>query len=85
MPETIEFARCPEHGLHGQRARCFECGAECEQVRMVPLAEVERVVQERDQLRAACCVLLDAKDRAILGHDDDRWTAVRDALGEAGE
>lgn len=35
---TVEIARCPEHGLHGQRDECFICEGPVEQVRMVPLA-----------------------------------------------
>lgn len=37
MPKIVEnFARCPEHGLHGQRTACFVCDGPVEQVAMVP-------------------------------------------------
>lgn len=32
---TFFVARCPEHGLHGCRAECFECGGPVEQVEVV--------------------------------------------------
>lgn len=34
-----DIAWCPEHGLHGARDTCFECGKPVEQIRMVPLDE----------------------------------------------
>lgn len=33
---VVHIARCPEHGLHGQRTECFVCGGPVEQVPMVP-------------------------------------------------
>lgn len=38
MTDVVLIARCPEHGLHGQRDTCFECGGPVEQVAMVPAA-----------------------------------------------
>jgi hypothetical protein len=36
MPEaTVLIARCPVHGLHGEREECFVCGGPVEQVPMV--------------------------------------------------
>lgn len=32
---TIQIARCPEHGLHGERDECFVCGGPVEQVEMI--------------------------------------------------
>lgn len=38
MPDDVVFiARCPEHGLHGERDECFVCGGPVEQVAMQPL------------------------------------------------
>ncbi len=34
--EAVYIARCPEHGLHGERKDCFVCGGPVEQVPMVP-------------------------------------------------
>lgn len=34
------IARCPEHGLHGERASCFVCGGPVEQVQMVEVRAV---------------------------------------------
>jgi hypothetical protein len=35
----VYVARCPEHGLHGCRDSCFDCGGPVEQVPMVELRE----------------------------------------------
>lgn len=32
---VIHIARCAEHGLHGERVTCFECGHAAEQVPMI--------------------------------------------------
>lgn len=41
-PLTVEVARCPEHGLHGRRDTCFECGGPVEQVPMLQLGREGR-------------------------------------------
>lgn len=41
--ETIEIARCPEHGLHGDRRECFVCGGSVERVPMVLRADYDSV------------------------------------------
>ena len=35
--ETYYIARCPVHGLHGERQECFVCGGPVEQVPMRPV------------------------------------------------
>lgn len=35
--QAVNIARCPEHGLHGERTECFVCGGPVEQVPMYPL------------------------------------------------
>lgn len=37
-------ARCPEHGLHGERTECFVCGGPVEQVRMVAMDAAEQAL-----------------------------------------
>ncbi len=37
MPDVVRIARCPVHGLHGERDACFVCGGPVEQVAMLPL------------------------------------------------
>jgi hypothetical protein len=37
--KVVYVARCSEHGLHGCRDTCFECG---EPVEQVPMVELER-------------------------------------------
>lgn len=38
--EVVGVAYCPQHGLHGARDTCFECGKPCEQVPMVVASRV---------------------------------------------
>jgi hypothetical protein len=40
-----KIARCPEHGLHGERTECYVCGGPVEQVEMVPAYEYEHLRQ----------------------------------------
>lgn len=35
--DVVYIARCPVHGLHGERHECFVCGGDVEQVPMVPV------------------------------------------------
>lgn len=55
------IARCPEHGLHGERTDCFACGGPVEQVPMVPALETSDHPQEPDYLT------LDEPLRELLG------------------
>lgn len=61
-PPTVEIARCPEHGLHGERTECFVCGGDVERVPMVPLdAHNEiygRLVDDRRNHRLALMTLV---------------------------
>jgi hypothetical protein len=50
--EVVNIARCPEHGLHGERQECFVCGGEVEQVPMIHAAALVPVIQEQERLRA---------------------------------
>ena len=45
-PEVTYIARCPEHGLHGERTECFVCKGPVEQVPMVELAQADPEGQE---------------------------------------
>lgn len=38
--DVVQIARCPVHGLHGERTECFVCGGEVEQVAMVPAGAI---------------------------------------------
>lgn len=35
--DAVPIARCPEHGLHGSRDRCYVCGGPVEQIPMARL------------------------------------------------
>ena len=37
MSAIVWIARCPEHGLHGQRDECFVCGQRVERVPLLPV------------------------------------------------
>lgn len=69
MEGAVNIARCPVHGMHGEREECFVCGVPVEQVPMVPCddAAIERAARaerERDELKAEV-------DR--LRQECDRW------------
>lgn len=38
--KAVLIARCPVHGLHGERDSCHVCGGPVEQVEMVPLSDL---------------------------------------------
>lgn len=38
MSEAVYIARCPEHGLHGDRRKCFVCRGAVDRVAMVEVA-----------------------------------------------
>lgn len=44
-----DIAWCDEHGLHGARDHCFECGKPVEQIRMVPIDELIERLEQRAQ------------------------------------
>lgn len=88
---SVNVAHCPEHGLHGDRETCFECGMYVEPIPMVPVWEVET-------LRTAIEEAIEARDevamRSLLfaarwpGHSsecrryhDGRWTCVKGCEG----
>lgn len=45
-PEVVHIARCPEHGLHGCRQECFECGGPVEQVPMVEITTASKETRD---------------------------------------
>lgn len=69
--DGVEIARCPEHGLHGERTSCFVCGGEVEQVRMVLASELAVAVRERDIMRKANVTHDDAQ--RPLGQSVEYW------------
>lgn len=40
----VRIARCPVHGLHGEREECFACRGPVEQERMVSVEDVVTIV-----------------------------------------
>lgn len=44
QPDSFNIARCPEHGLHGRRDSCFECGGPVEQVTVVAEREIREAI-----------------------------------------
>ena len=53
------------------------------QIQNLAEAIVAALKRDEQEVLAAAEVLLEARDRAISGHDDDRWTALRDAVTKA--
>ncbi|MFL5313059.1 MAG: hypothetical protein ACJ79H_21715 [Myxococcales bacterium] len=41
MAELVLIARCPVHGLHGDRHFCYACGGPVERVPMLPVTREE--------------------------------------------
>lgn len=39
-------ALCPEHGLHGDRNRCFVCNGNVKQIKMISLDELEEFLKD---------------------------------------
>lgn len=47
---VVKIARCPEHGLHGCRETCFECGGPVEQVDLVDASELKDLLVRVDSI-----------------------------------
>lgn len=53
MSRTVKIARCPEHGLHGERDTCFVCNGPVEQVEMREVKKPKRTgVQHPGRIKA---------------------------------
>lgn len=78
---SVNIARCPTHGLHGCRDRCFECGGPVEQIAMVPrstgaLADL-RLMAERGQSEGRNVIeLFDIQD--VDASDDDQVYVIEE-------
>lgn len=77
-PVAVCIARCPEHGLHGERIACFVCDGQVEQVEMVPVvaylalraALAQIVALEGDDVFAFANRAYDIADRALREGSD---------------
>jgi hypothetical protein len=68
---AVSIARCPEHGLHGERDACFVCGGPVEQVAMVDAA----VAADRDHWIR----LFNRLENAVRRHAEAKgWTDEAD-------
>lgn len=84
---AMDFACCPEHGLHGARSECFDCGAEVFQVPMVSLgfaltavnSLTARLAQAKDALQEIR-QLVDEQAK-----DDALWSVYLDGSQPIGE
>lgn len=76
--ESVKIARCPEHGLHGERSECFVCGGPVDQVEMVPAVHAEELTQRIGDLEARFSGLV-----AILGPVVPRVDALERLAGGA--
>jgi hypothetical protein len=64
----VTIARCPDHGLHGQRTECYACGGPVEQVEMIPAGYFSR--DELELLEAAVQLA------SLLAQDADELAVV---------
>ncbi len=88
MAETIKVARCPRHGIHGQRDRCFVCDGPVEQVELVPDRWYERALVAEERLAAAIETLkFYANESEALSprdFEDDHGKRAKRTLAEMG-
>jgi hypothetical protein len=97
---VADIAWCPEHGLHGARDTCFECGKPVRQIPMVPIAGEERLnrlvadfeaggdaERDNDEPGVASSVYYDcaAKLRAALNSEADCDDLADDLAGAVRE
>jgi hypothetical protein len=82
MTVVVKIAECPDHGLHGERERCFICSAPCRQVEMIPTDVVPKLTalvsgaQEFLEATAASHYLMTSGQKEAL----DKLRAAVDAL-----
>lgn len=72
VPDAILIARCPIHGLHGERERCYVCDLPCEQVRLVSAERLRAAEGELNVAREAHATEVDAWSAAIRERDEAR-------------
>jgi hypothetical protein len=63
QPRVTHIARCPEHGLHGERAECFVCRGPVTQVAMVELSPMLDLIKRLTSAEGE--LLEDAEAQAI--------------------
>lgn len=73
-------ALCPEHGLHGERAKCFVCGGPVEQVAYVAHGFHQRFAAElRAENEALRLALADVIEGETAEEGTPMWYALRNA------
>lgn len=65
--EVVNIARCPEHGIHGERDECFVCGGSVQQLPMIHAATLVEAVQRTAEAMSALNVAL-ATLAEVRGH-----------------
>lgn len=70
------IARCPEHGLHGDRSDCFVCGGPVDRV---PMISVEAIAQP-GPIRAKAIAGMTAELRMGVGLCPDRGRLIAGQL-----
>jgi hypothetical protein len=76
VSDATFIARCPEHGLHGERQDCFECGTPVEQVEVVTLGALPKGADADLRLK---------RDKAIAALVLKRGLSLQEAADTIGE
>lgn len=75
---AFDIARCPEHGIHGQREKCYVCEGPVEQVRVVPVSSEGRTGRCR-----VCGYPQPLDARGLLAKHGTEVRSVRERLSAA--
>ncbi len=77
-----DIAWCDEHGLHGARDHCFECGKLVEQIRMLPLNELRAYCEEA--IARADAIRRTSASEVIYNLADGQIAALNEVLRHFG-
>lgn len=84
--EVHRIARCPEHGLHGQRQECHECGGDVDQVPMVEVRGMDDGVEElRSRLKTIDVMVnrLNGNPATVSRTQNEAVSVIRDQVAQA--
>lgn len=77
---SVNIARCPVHGLHGERSECFVCNGPVEQAPMVSIDVLRRLLAAVENTQGST-VMGDEAELRYGGDEYDELTAAVSAAG----